>query len=379
MPKFRHTQTKPCPGPCGGTLINPRAKQCRACFRGKATLASPLTPDLQLVADREQSRSARELNGLRIRYKESLRTIERLEQEVRVVGELQSGLETHTIEPSVPSGDNEATVVVLASDWHFAGRVGSEVGGLNVFNIPIAQQRITKFFQKALDLTDLLAARIPVPTMVLALLGDFITNHIHEEFMETNQLPPTLELVAVQNEIVSGIQFLLDHSDRRLVIPCHSGNHARTTKTTHFAAENGHSLEYLMYLHLQTHFRHEPRVTFIVPDGPHSYLNVYPGFPGATTVRFQHGHMVKYGGGVGGLTIPLNKAVAQWNKGRHADLDVLGHFHQLFDGGNFIVNGSLIGYDSFALSIKASYEKPKQALFLLDRKRGRTFTCPILL
>jgi hypothetical protein len=58
---------------------------------------------------------------------------------------------------------------------------------------------------------------------------------------------------------------------------------------------------------------------------------------------------------------------------------VLGHFHQLFDGGRFIVNGSLIGYDSFALSIKASYEKPKQVMFLMDRKRGRTFTCPIFL
>ncbi len=116
-----------------------------------------------------------------------------------------------------------------------------------------------------------------------------------------------------------------------------------------------------------------------MPEGPHSYIELYPGQPGATTIRFQHGHMVKYGGGVGGLTIPLNKAIAQWNRGKHADLDVLGHFHQMFDGGNFIVNGSLIGYDSFALSIKASYEKPKQALFLIDRKRGRTFTCPILL
>jgi hypothetical protein len=111
-----------------------------------------------------------------------------------------------------------------------------------------------------------------------------------------------------------------------------------------------------------------------VPDGPHSYMDIYD-----MTVRFQHGHMVKYGGGIGGIYIPVNKAIAQWNKARHADLDVLGHFHQLRDGGNFFVNGSLIGYNSFALSIKADYEQPKQGLFLIDKKRGRTCTWPVLL
>lgn len=371
--------TKPCPHGCGRT-IDPRAKTCHACRWGKGTVSAPLPPAAQVVADRAQGKLRQELSSLRLRYNEVLHTVEQQERELHAVGELRRGLSVHTIEPSAPSRGNEATVVVLASDWHYAGSVDSAVvGGLNEFNLTIAHARITKFFQKALSLTELLAAGVPVETMVLALLGDFITNHIHEEFMETNKLTPTLELVAVQNEIVSGIQFLLDQSALTLVIPCHSGNHARTTKTTHFGAENGHSLEYLMYLFLQDHFRHEKRVTFIVPEGPHSYIELYPGQPGATTIRFQHGHMVKYGGGVGGLTIPLLKATAQWNKGRHADLDVLGHFHQMFDGGSFIVNGSLIGYDSFALSIKASFEKPKQALFLVDRKRGRTFTCPILL
>lgn len=371
----RYKQCPFCP-----TQIDGRAKTCQACRWKRSKAAVTAKPPEQVAADRAQARVNQEVTSLRMRYKESLKTIERQERELQAVGELKRGLDVFTIKPSVPSRGNEATAVIVASDWHYAGHVDKAmVGGLNEFNLAIAHTRIEKFFQKALRLTNLLAHDIPIPTMVLALLGDFITNHIHEEFMETNELTPTLELVAVQNEIASGIQFLLDNSDRKLIIPCHSGNHARTTKTTHFGAENGHSLEYLMYLHLQAYFRKEPRVQFIVPEGPHSYLELYPGQPGATTIRFQHGHMVKYGGGVGGLTIPLNKAIAQWNRGRHADLDVLGHFHQLFDGGNFIVNGSLIGYDSFALSIKASYEKPKQALFLMDRKRGRTFTCPILL
>jgi hypothetical protein len=68
-----------------------------------------------------------------------------------------------------------------------------------------------------------------------------------------------------------------------------------------------------------------------------------------------------------------------WDRAKRANLNVFGHFHQLVDGGSFICNGSLIGYNSFALSIKSAFEPPKQALFLMDKKRGRTCTWPILL
>jgi hypothetical protein len=262
----------------------------------------------------------------------------------------------------------------VASDWHVEENVGPEVGGLNKFNIDIAKARATKFFQSALRLTRLLAQDIKIDTMVLALLGDFISNDIHEEFPEVNELTPMHAIVTAQNFIISGIEFLLANSKLKFVIPCHSGNHARTTRTTRFSTENGHSLEYLMYLHLAAYFRTEPRITFIIPPGPHSYVKVYD-----QTIRFHHGHMIKYAGGVGGIYVPVLKSVAQWNIARRADLDIFGHFHQCRDGGRFICNGSLIGYNAFALSIKADFEPPKQQLLLIDRKRGRTATWPIIL
>ena len=40
------------------------------------------------------------------------------------------------------------------------------------------------------------------------------------------------------------------------------------------------------------------------------------------------------------------------------------HFHQLKNGGNFITNGSLIGYNAFAIQIKADYEPPRQKFFM---------------
>jgi hypothetical protein len=328
-----------------------------------------------LAIDRERKAQKQRLDTLQDRYDEALRTIERLERERAASGLLSEPIDTFTIEPNASSRTAEGTVVWVASDWHVEERVGPEVGTLNRYTPAIARARATQFFQHGLRLTRLLAQDIKVNALVVALLGDFISNDIHEaESAEMNALQPGHALMLAQELLVSGFEFLLKHSDvPKIIVPCHSGNHGRTTKKTRFSAENGHSLEYLLYRHIATHFRDEPRLTFVIPDGYHSYLDVY-----GTTIRFHHGHAIKYQGGVGGIYIPTLKALAQWDRARRADLDVFGHFHQLRDGGKFISNGSLIGYNGFALSIKADYEKPKQALFLVDKKRGFTARWPIL-
>jgi hypothetical protein len=345
------------------------------CLQKSRQRAATLPAADHVALDRERQKTSAELSSLKRRYDESLKTIERQERQLKAVTVLRSGLETFRIEPRTGSGTSEATVVMVASDWHIEENVGAEVGGLNEYSVEIANQRALKFFQSGLRLTKLLQQDVRITDMILPLLGDFITNDIHDaENAELNELLPTHAIVTAQNMIISGIEFLLRESDlKRIVVPCHSGNHARTTQKTRFSAENGHSLEYLLYLHIAAYFRNEPRVEFVIPDGMHSYVQVYD-----QMIRFHHGHSIKYAGGVGGLFIPAYKAIAQWNKARHADLDVFGHFHQCKDGGNFLCNGSLIGYNGYALSIKADFEPPKQQLFLIDKKRGRTCTWPIL-
>lgn len=343
--------------------------RCGGCREVKRTVA----PKFQMGADRDKQRYQAEISSLKAKYQESLRTIEKQDQELGTADALRHGIQTTAIKPKLSSGTSESTVVMVASDWHVEERVDpGTVSGLNSFDLEIAKQRAERFFQSGLRLIRLLQQDTKISTAILALLGDFLSNDIHEDFPEINQLQPNHALVMAQNLLASGIEFLLEHSKLSLVIPCHSGNHARTTRTIRFGAENGHSLEYLMYLHLATHFKGNPRVQFIIPQGMHSYIDVYN-----QTLRFQHGHAIKYGGGIGGIFIPTFKAIAQWNKARHADLDIFGHFHQSKDGGAWICNGSLIGYNSFALSIKADYEQPKQSLLLIDKKRGRTCLWPV--
>jgi len=120
-------------------------------------------------------------------------------------------------------------------------------------------------------------------------------------------------------------------------------------------------------------FIDNPRVQFIITEGAHTYIDIFD-----FRVRLLHGHDMRYAGGVGGITIPVNKALAQWDKVKRADLTCFGHFHQRLDGGNFLCNGSLIGYNAFALSIKASAERPQQQFALIDKERGKTIVAPIL-
>ena len=299
--------------------------------------------------------------------------IEVLEDEKEAILEIKNNIKPFVIKPSKGKG-REAAALWVASDWHVAEHVTfGQTNGINEYNLAISKARGERFFKSGLKLTDMSAKEVRIKTIILALLGDFITGHLHAQAVETNLLPPVHEIQYAQNIIISGIQYILDNSSYDLVIPCHSGNHGRTTKFSEFGSENGHSWEFFMYCNIASYFHGEKRVQVHIAEGAHSYHDVFN-----TRIRFLHGHDVKYGGGVGGITIPLNKAIAQWDIANKADLTVCGHFHQRTDTGRALVNGSLIGYNSFALSIKASAEKPQQTFALIDSKEGKTIVAPIL-
>ncbi len=82
-------------------------------------------------------------------------------------------------------------------------------------------------------------------------------------------------------------------------------------------------------------------------------------------MRFHHGDAIRFAGGVGGVTIPLRKKIAQWNKRRTTHLDVLGHFHQFIDGWDFVGCGCLVGYDAYASEIGGEFQQPTQTFLVI--------------
>jgi len=282
------------------------------------------------------------------------------------------------VSPRAPAQKSESAAVIVWSDHHCEEEVlPAQVGNKNEYNLDINSNRFTNLLYGSLAWYKIESAKTTIKTIVLGLLGDFISGSIHEDLAESNLLAPVDAIYRAQGQLISGIRFLLQNTpdDVEIIVVCHSGNHGRMTKRQRIATEAGNSLENYMYYSIRDFFKTEKRVKFIVATGYHSFVRF---FEGRYEIRFHHGHMINYQGGVGGITIPVNKAIAQWNKAHAVNLDVFGHFHTKFDGGNFIANGSLIGYNAFAVSIKASYEKPSQTFFLVNREfEEKTMVAPI--
>ncbi len=307
--------------------------------------------------------------------KKLLEKNEKLQQELEASLEIKKGINPYVFELNVSSKLGEAVAVVVASDWHIEEEVEpATVNGLNKYTLEIAQKRAEQFFQNTLKLVEKEQNATIIDTLVIALLGDFISSNIHDALLEINQLRPIEAMIMAENLLIGGIDYLLANSKLKLIIPCHVGNHSRITKKVHISTETGNSLETFMYLHMKDHYKNEKRVTFAIADGYLSYLKIWD-----FTICMHHGHSIKFQGGIGGLTIPIRKAISQWEKLRRADLYIMGHWHSFFDGGNFIVNGSLIGFNPFAIFIKADFERPKQTFFLVSKKyNSKTVVIPIL-
>lgn len=289
--------------------------------------------------------------------------------------EIKRSSSIHHIIPHKTSGKTQAVAFAIASDWHVEEEVRKESIPFaeNRYTLGIARKRADEFFVKVVRLTQREQRDVKIDQLVLALLGDFITGRIHEENLEICVLRPMDAIIFVQELLESGIVFILKNLSLKLTIVCHVGNHSRMTRQVHATTETGNSLEFLMYHNLKLRFKDEDRVEFIINESYHTYLDVF-----GTTIRFHHGHAVRYGGGIGGLTIPLLKAIHQWNLTHPADVDVLGHFHDYMTLRRAVVNGSMIGYNAYALRIKAEFQRPIQSWFLVDNKRGKTVHIPIM-
>ncbi len=261
---------------------------------------------------------------------------------------------------------SEATTISQFSDLH--GEEGvkrSQVNGLNEYNPEIAQKSTETFFKVCAKMIKISQREYVVKNHILHLGGDFISGSIHADLMEGNNIQPTEAIWMVGTWISSGIEYLLKECpDVKFIVPCSLGNHSRITEKQRTQTAYGNSLELLLFNRLKERFEGNKNIEFLINDSYFIYVNVY-GF----VCSFSHGDWVKYSGGIGGPTIPINKAIAQWNKTKHCDYYFFGHFHELFIGSNFIVNGSVIGYNKFAQKIKASYQRPMQAFSLINQDR----------
>jgi len=300
--------------------------------------------------------------------------IRSLEAQVEALLSMQGPVATQRFERLRKKQHARTSVIVAASDWHLEERIDpATIRGMNDYNLNEAERRVKRFFAKSVELLEFSQHLAPAGEIVMPLLGDLMSGYIHEELQEGNQLSPTETCLMLRELIHSGIEFLLRETKLPILIPTCYGNHGRTTAKRRIATGYANSYEWFLYMVMARDWRNHPRVHWQVGKGILNVVEIQ-----GRRVRLQHGDAIRYKGGVGGITIPFNKAIAQWDKADRVDLTITGHYHQfLAHFPHWVCNGSLIGYGPFSEEIKADYQPPTQAFIVLDRQMGVTMALPI--
>jgi len=349
----------------------------RAIDKGLVAGSPQLSPDQEIGLDAKLRSVAKDNRKLKAKYNELLQLFERQTQQTNAMEVFSRNLEhinNNTISIEKEGKPSESTAVMLCSDLHYEELVDPQkIDGLNEYNPTIATARFRKVFQNGLKLVDMCRSKSNISKLVIWLGGDLIAGYIHDELMESNAMSPIEASLDVYKLCISAIDFMVQNGDfEEIVIVTNVGNHGRTTDKIRISTSVENNYEWLLYNFLMHHYAKSKIVKFKLSRGYFNYLDIYN-----FTLRFHHGNYLRYAGGVGGITIPLNKAISQWNQSKQAYLDVFGHWHQRFSTKNAVGNGSIIGYGPYALSIKASFEKPQQAFFLINPKAGKTVEAPI--
>lgn len=267
--------------------------------------------------------------------------------------------------PGVPS--------VNWSDWHWGEKVFPEqiAGVNNRFDLRVAHERARTILERTLDLCFNHVRNPSYPGIVVNLGGDMLTGDIHKELLESNDAPTIPALLDLFGVLITMLTKLADEFGRVLVC-CVIGNHDRNTQKFQFKNATYTSLSWALYCLLERHFQHDQRLVFLIPDGFDCYYEVQ-----GKRYLLQHGDRMGVRGGDGhvGVIGPIVRGTQKLRKqyaaiGRPVDMVILGHWHTFLNLPGVRVNGSLKGYDEFAMGNRFDPEPAAQMLWFTHPRWG---------
>lgn len=322
---------------------------------------------------RDAARRAEAKAGEAQRLLKGVRTqVTSLEQELeRVLALPDPGPAPEWVAAPPSTRAHEDKLVLVLSDLHLDEVVQlEEMNGVNEYNRKIADRRLSKVVDAAVDLSQNYLAGAEHTGWVIPLLGDFITGAIHEELAYTNEAPPAATLVHWAPKIASALKYVAEATDLPVHCPCHVGNHDRFYKKNPYKLRSESSLGWIMYHWIMDACRDDDRITFSIPKAPESRVDVYD-----YRLLLHHGDGFTSQGGVGGIYPALLKYLLRAHElysdqGDDFDLFIGGHWHHEHFGDDFIINGTIKGYDEYALGHKFKNRPPGQAMFTVTPEHG---------
>ena len=269
----------------------------------------------------------------------------------------------------------QGTVLTLLSDIHPDNLITLEsTNGINQNAPEISAIRIENYFTNLLKLVRNNRQDIILDNLLIGMLGDLIHGFIHEEYLRTNTMTPPEATIFIIEQLTKGFNYILKYGlFKDITCICKIGNHSRTTDKVYSQEEARLSYEWVIYHTLAKQF---PQIKFSIDNAYFTYFQVYD-----KTIRFHHGHNIKYNGGVGGIYVPLMRYRLKVNQQKKADLDCMGHWHtsDWLRNANTLLNGSICGIDAWALGKGFEPEPPMQQFLIISAEKGFTVNTPIIL
>ena len=329
-------------------------------------VADNLATETRLATDAELARLRSEVASYQKRYKAALQQIDRERERADALVALKGIQSTRPPQRAAKSDKkHDATMVVLLSDIHCEEVVRFEtVNGLNAFDLDVCDARLAELQRRFLAMLEHERQLARVDRVVLWMGGDLISGMIHPELAEENSLHPLAATRWIGERLRGFIDAAADNA-KEIVVATSCGNHGRTTEKLR-TNEADTSYEHHLYLTMRA-AETRRNVSWQVGEGHLNYLDL-DGFK----IRFCHGHAIRHQGGIGGIHVPLNKAIAAWDVSERAHLTCIGHWHQFSWSriGRYVTNGSVIGHSAYAVRIKVpGAEPPCQAAIVIDHGR----------
>ena len=279
--------------------------------------------------------------------------------------------------PKKPTGKHSAIPSLLLTDIHYDEVVKPEqIGGLNKYNRPIADQRIRRAFEGAVTMSRDYLSGVQYEGFNLFLGGDLLSGIIHEELRETNEAAITESIVSVVEPLEAGIALLASHFGK-VHVSAVVGNHGRNTRKPRSKNRATDSFDWLVAKMVERGLKGTAGVTFNISQAADAHVTLY-------THRYclTHGDQFVGGSGISGALSPLMLGTHRKSKrdaatGNEWDTLVMGHFHTSYFLKGLIVGGSIVGYNEYAYGGNLAYEEPQSAFWLTTPERGITVSAPI--
>lgn len=344
----------------------------------------PILPDVEEAIEGEEEEAAtraiartrhrhrRTVADMRSEIRELNQTIDELEDTIATLDALRAKPpKPKAMKPTkrVRGGKRPTAFVALASDWHTCEVVSlSQTGGINEHSQEIGVERAWRWAKALVQMIHREQETHSVESLVLWLGGDFLVNDgLHYKSERACDLSPPDEAAFIRNLLAQIIHYLRAELDvPRIVIPTSWGNHDRSTPKM----VPGHAADYShiqpVYRDLASWFAGDRSLEFHIAEAEFLPLDVH-----GYKMLFHHGHAMRYGGGVGGLSVPLMRTVGRLSSDYDFRTLSIGHFHQrgMYQGGKAFTNGSLVGPNGYSRDGAMPSESPAQVAYTIDLER----------